>query len=167
MRPQKPASRRNLTRRPPNPAKGNGRVQRACRRALWGLEGGDDERNPAIRLRPQAASWGRRPFRNEVTWPNCPHAGAAACEARKMGSARAGMVGLTRSAMTVAVGTSSWSNSTRFGAMGARTAKRRTLRAFLYLVFAVIEPSRTNKPAPPAFAIPLRTSESWRPSVAG
>ncbi len=53
--------------------------------------------------------------------------------------------------MTVAVGTSSWSNSTRFGAMGARTAKRRT----------------PNKPAPPAFAIPLRTSESWRPSVAG
>jgi hypothetical protein len=30
---------------------------------------------------------------------------------------------------------------------GARTAKRGTLRAFLYLVFAVIEPS-TNKPAP-------------------
>jgi hypothetical protein len=47
---------------------------------------------------------GRRPLRNEATWPNCPHAGAAACEARMMGSARAGMVGLTRSAMTVAVG---------------------------------------------------------------
>jgi hypothetical protein len=28
------------------------------------------------------------------------------------------------------------------------TTKRRSLRAFLYLVFAVIEPSRTNKPAP-------------------
>jgi hypothetical protein len=26
--------------------------------------------------------------------------------------------------------------------------KRRTLRAFLYFVFAVIEPSRTNKPTP-------------------
>jgi hypothetical protein len=37
--------------------------------------------------------------------------------------------------------------------------------AVLYLVFGVIEPSRTNKPAPPAFAIPLRTSESWRPSA--
>src|SRR5262245_16862477 len=29
------------------------------------------------------------------------------------------------------------------------------------------EPAWTNKPAAPAFAIPLRTSESWRPSVAG
>ena len=44
------------------------------------------------------------------------------------------------------------------------------LRAFFIScsrVFAVIESSRTNKPAAPAFAIPLRTSESWRPSVAG
>jgi hypothetical protein len=49
--------------------------------------------------------------------------------------------------MTVAVGASSWSNSTRFGAVGAHR-KASHLRAFLYLVFAVIEPSRTNKPAP-------------------
>jgi hypothetical protein len=57
--------------------------------------------------------------------------------------------------MTVAVRTSSWSNSTRFGAIWGRAAshpqaQRRTLKTFLYLVlvFAVIEPSRTNKPAP-------------------
>jgi hypothetical protein len=42
--------------------------------------------------------------------------------------------------------------------------KRRTLRAFLYFVFAVIEDEQTGAPA---FAIPLRTSVSWRPSVAG
>ncbi len=29
----------------------------------------------------------------------------------------------------------------------------------------VIEPSRTNKPAPRPLAIPLRTSENWRPSA--
>ena len=43
--------------------------------------------------------------------------------------------------MTVAAGASSWSNSTRPGAMGTNP------QDFLYLVFAVIEPSRTNKPA--------------------
>jgi hypothetical protein len=47
--------------------------------------------------------------------------------------------------MTVAVSTSSWSNSTRFGAIWG--AQRRTLKTF-FLVFAVIEPSRMNKPAP-------------------
>src|SRR2546430_13560411 len=45
-------------------------------------------------------------------------------------------------------GVSSGMSGRRRGRMGVRTAKRRTLRAFLYLVFAVIEPSRTNKPAP-------------------
>jgi hypothetical protein len=34
---QKTASLRNLTRRPSAPAKGNGRVQRLARRALWAL----------------------------------------------------------------------------------------------------------------------------------
>jgi hypothetical protein len=35
--PQKPRSRRNLSRRPPQPALGRGRIQVACRRALWTL----------------------------------------------------------------------------------------------------------------------------------
>jgi hypothetical protein len=30
-----------------------------------------------------------------------------------------------------------------------------------------LAPSLTNKPAPRPLAIPLRTSENWRPSVAG
>jgi hypothetical protein len=44
---------------------------------------------------------------------------------------------------------------------------------FSYLVFADATGtlrrrlSRTNKPAPRPLAIPLRTSENWRPSVAG
>ena len=40
---------------------------------------------------------------------------AAACELRKVNSARAGLVGLTRTGTTVALGTSSCSNSSRFG----------------------------------------------------
>jgi hypothetical protein len=36
-RPQKAQSLRNLKRRFPAPARGNGRVQWACRRALWAL----------------------------------------------------------------------------------------------------------------------------------
>jgi hypothetical protein len=38
MSPQITDARRNLSRRLPKPAQGRGRVQRACRRALWVLE---------------------------------------------------------------------------------------------------------------------------------
>jgi len=51
--------------------------------------------------------------------------------------------------------------------MGARR-KASHPQAFFDPVFAVIEPSITDgHTGAPAFAIPLRTSESWRPSVAG
>jgi len=51
--PQIPSWRRNLSRRLPNPAGGRGRVQRACRRALWALE---------TALTPDVIAWayGRR-----------------------------------------------------------------------------------------------------------
>jgi len=73
----------------------------------------------------------------------------------------AGMVGLTRSAMTVAVGASSWSNSTRPGAMGANP------QGFFVSRFRGDWAITDEQTGGPAFAIPLRTSESWRPSVAG
>ena len=63
----------------------------------------------------------QRPFRDRV---RCSHSGhgaarrglrATGCKARKNGSARAGLAGLTSTAIAVAVGSNSCSTSSRFG----------------------------------------------------